>query len=61
MYTTGVKLFLMSKVQCVLCFEICVSEGRGRKGRGGKFQNKAHRTFGISNNSTPIELAELAI
>ena len=31
--STGVKLFIGSKVQCMLCFEICSPEGRdGEKG-----------------------------
>ena len=29
-----VKLFLMSKVQCVLCFEYFTTEGEGEKGVG---------------------------
>ena len=32
------------------CFQICPLEKRGRE---CKFQNKAHRTFDITNNSTP--------
>ena len=27
----GVELFIGSKVQCMLCFEICTPEGRGEK------------------------------
>ena len=44
MYNTGVKLFMVSKAPCMLCFEICTLEGR--KGREEcKYRNKPDRTF----------------
>ena len=39
--STGVEAFLISKVQCMLCFEIRISEGRGReKGGNANFKGK---------------------
>ena len=36
---TGVKTFLMNKVKCVFCFEICTPEGRGGdKGENDTFK-----------------------
>ena len=38
LYCVGVKLFMMSKVQFVFCFENCTTEGRrGEKGGSAKF------------------------
>ena len=52
---TGVEVFIGSKVQCLLYFETCTTEGR--KGREWKFQNKAHRTFHPRINSTRVHHA----
>ena len=39
--STGMELFIGSKVQCVSCFEICAPEGRrGEKGGSGNFKTK---------------------
>ena len=44
----------MSKVQCVLCIEICFSEGKEGKREGMQFQTKQPKTFDIRYNSTPV-------
>ena len=31
---TGIKLFIVSKIPCLFCFEICIPEGRGSE-KGG--------------------------
>ena len=44
--TTGVKLFLGSKVLCMFCFEICTPEGRGgEKGGSTNFKTKHTEPF----------------
>ena len=43
---TGVEVFIVSKVQCLFCFESSTTEGRGEEmGESGNFKNKANRTF----------------
>ena len=49
---TGVGLILVSKVQCMFCFEICTPEGRGGEKGRYKFQNKVHRTLDPMISST---------
>ena len=51
---SGVKLLVGSKALCVFCFETCTREGKGRKGRECKFQNKAHWTSDPWNNFPPV-------
>ena len=59
--TTGVEVFIGSKVQCLFCFKASTTEGRGGEMRkSAKFQMKAHRTFDPRNNSTPVQLIKQA-
>ena len=41
--STGIRLFLMSKVQCMSWFEICISEGKGGE-KGGNANFKSEHT-----------------
>ena len=46
---------MMSRDQCMLCFDNCTPEGGGEEKRGSKnFKNKAHRAFDFINNFTPV-------
>ena len=51
---TKTTRFVGSKVQWAFCNEICTPEGRGRKRRECKFQNKPHRTFDLRNTFCPV-------
>ena len=46
----GVKLFIGSKVQCVFCFEICISEGRGGEKGGGASRFQCESSYSSESN-----------
>ena len=53
--STGVKLFIASKVQSLISYETSTTEGgEGEVGGHANFRNKAHRTFDPRNNSTLV-------
>ena len=50
---TGGQVFIMSKVQCVLCFGNCITEGRGGE-KGGSANVKIKHTDSLAKIPGPL-------